>query len=201
MDIHGSFGLSTMLDAPIAAAAGFALTGGWRTTTPEDSATGRKIISRGRARGIRFMPWGVGADNDAITYRLWAVWIVRDPSSKLPTAWYLALICAGTFTMSASITAPSQAVLGAPTGTTGAYGCDTATVAMTTTGTTPPGPWTVITTARADSKDAPAVYSPAADAGQAELYVPDLFDADGVIMEMQSASGSKKFNSVYELTK
>jgi hypothetical protein len=199
MDIHGSLGLHAMLDAPVAAAAGFALAGGWRTTTPENSATGRKIIARGRARGVRFLPFGVGANDDAITYRLWAVWVRRNSEGQA-VAWFLASICAGTFTVSSSITGPAHATLGAVSGET-TYGCDTATVTMATSATTPAGPWTDMTTARTDAKDLPAVYSPGSNLGQCELYIPDLLDCDGVILECQSASGSKKFNSVYELTK
>lgn len=152
-----------------------------------DGAAHHRVYEMGQERGLRATPFGKGADNATFDYRLWLVKYELSAAGQ-PAFAQLRLAASGTATLSSSLVRPTGSALLAAS----EIRADGLTVG------THDG-WDKANSANGGSL-AIAAHSPADNLGDAFLTVPDIFDHDGVLFEMD-LTGATEANWLIERTR
>lgn len=150
-------------------------------------AAHHRIFELGMERGFRATPFGKGADNSTFDYRLWLVKYELAANGR-PAFAQLRLAASGTATLSASLVRPTGSALLAA----GEIRADGLTVGSQDA-------WDKANTANGGAL-AISAHSPADNLGDAFLTVPDIFDHDGVLIEMD-LTGATEANWLLERTR
>lgn len=176
-------------------ASAFALAAGrFETLTGAENAVNRIWTMEAKdgrlARGLEIVFFGSGANNDSFDYRLWQVKCGKNKKSPENTDHAIAYLGGGTATLSTKfgvsggVVSDSERI------------ADTITWTRSTTSTSPRGPMEVIETAYGLSVLA-AAYSPADDT-PARLIIPDLGNAEGVILEFAVTANGLSANALLD---
>lgn len=152
------------------------------------SGAHHRVIEINKARGVRLTPFGKGADNATFDYKVWLVEYLVNRSKNQVEAAILRLWATGTATLSSALTPAS--------GSTNLNTNEIRGDGVTITGA---GVYTAINTANGGSLSVQA-YAPADDINDAVVVIPDIFDADGVLIEMD-LTGATEANWLYRLTR
>lgn len=170
-------------------------------TGPGDVATAdHEIIELSAHRGLRIKFFGTDGDDETFAYRLWGVKYLT--GNGQPEHAEIRLMGTGTGALGDGVPKPVAANLGADSQVVpaGAIMADTLTWAQATAGTSPKGPDAVIAAANGGTL-ATTAYSPGNDAEEAMLVVPDVFDYDGVVVEVFTGGSAASVNCLFELTR
>lgn len=148
-----------------------------------------------RARGIRLMFLGLGVNGATIAYDLYLVKKLVHPikptayDAVTPNYYMLNRFCSGEAALNSSIST------GPLFSSSSVYYADTISMTLSAYGT-----------AMESASDSPGtlVYLPAADSVSmpAELIIPDVYGADGVILDLYGGTGTAatEFNAYYSIT-
>jgi hypothetical protein len=148
-----------------------------------------------KARGLRLMFFGVGVDGATIGYDVYLVKKIVVPVKPVaynitnPSFYVLTKFCTGEVSINAAVT------FGALFTSSNVYFADVINLTLTAYGTT--------IEATSDSPGS-VVYSPASDGlttSPAELFIPDVYGADGIIVDLYGGSGTPatEFNALYSI--
>ncbi len=137
-----------------------------------------------KSRGVMLSFFGVGADGAQGTCKVWLVYQGGAGSNPDTDTMRRAYYGSAVFTLSSSVTG----LAGSDLADASQYFADTLTWTLSSTGTSPKGPGVAIEAAFGSPGS--AAYSPADDADQAVLFLPDLGNADGILLEMDKGTAT-----------
>lgn len=146
-----------------------------------------RIITMTQQRGLRLTPFGKGADTATFDWKLWLAQFEFNSSGK-PAFAQLRLAVSGSVALASALSRPTNSALFAASEIRG----DVLTFTVQDA-------WTQINNANGGLL-APKAHSPNDDKGDAFLVIPDVYDHDGVLLEMD-LTGATEANWVYELTR
>lgn len=134
-----------------------------------------------RARGVMLQFFGVGADNATGTCRVWLVYHGGKGSSVDTNSLRRAFFGEADFTLS-TLTGVDDSIIAE----TDVKFADTITWELSSDATTIKGPGSAIEAAFGSAGS--AAYSPGGNADYAVLFIPDLGNAEGIILEMDKGT-------------
>lgn len=151
------------------------------------AAPHHRIISMGRERGLRFTPFGKGADTATFSYKLWLAKFELN-SKGAPAFAQLRLAVTGAVALSSGLVRPTDSALLNASELRGDVISGTADAA-----------WTSFNDANGGSLEI-GLHTPNNNLDDAVLTIPDIFDHDGVLMEMD-LTGATEANWLFERTR
>lgn len=127
----------------------------------------------GAFKGLRLTPFGTGANDSTFSYRFYLGWNVLRSDGLVVDHAQVSPMLYGTVTLSSSLVQPSgSTVFG-----TNDIRADGITLSSTAVGSTPKGLYDTYFNAAGAVNDL-QVFSPADNLNDAQLVIPDLYDAD-----------------------